>query len=218
MRDAKTNILGTMSILTCSIRHGVRRAIFASSAAVYGNPGRVTIAEDAALDPISPYAVSKCAGEQYLGVISSQYGLGGCVVRFSNVYGPRQIPDGEAGVVSIFVDSFMRNSPVKVFGDGHQSRDFIHVLDVVNALVKAVRVPAVGAINISTDHETSILGLYDALRNCTGSDPGLEFHPARPGDIKHSRLDNSKAMRLLGWSPTVTIEEGIANMVATGPK
>lgn len=213
LADAYTNILGLINVVKTSIRLGVSQLVFSSSAAVYGEPVELPIDEDHVVDPRSPYAISKYSGELYMKSMAEPAGLATCIMRFSNVYGPRQRSDGEAGVVSVFADRFVRSGRVTVYGDGSQTRDFVYVEDVVEAIVRAIEVRAAGTYNISTNTSTSIMALHREMISITDYEAPVEYEPARTGDILHSRLSNYRAREALGWEPRVSLRDGLGRTI-----
>jgi len=215
LEDARTNILGLINAVELSLKLSVPYILFSSSAAVYGEPERLPVGEMHAIDPRSPYAVSKFAGELYLKTLAQSAGVTTCIMRFSNVYGPRQRSDGEAGVVSAFADHFARSQRVTIYGDGSQTRDFIYVGDVVAAMVRAIEKKAGGLFNISTNTSTSVSDLYRTLGGITGHQVPIDFRSARPGDILHSRLDNRRAVEALGWRPRTDLRTGLERTIAS---
>jgi UDP-glucose 4-epimerase len=182
----------------------VPRILFASTAATYGNPERVPTAESEPIAPLSPYGTSKAAAEWYLEQYARLHGLSTLSLRMANVYGPRQDPHGEAGVVAIFAGALAERRPVAVYGDGRQTRDYIYVSDVVDAWIAAAESDVTGALNISAGIEVTVLELIEAI--------GLEHElaPARPGEVARSCLDPSAARLALGWSPRVSLTDGLA--------
>jgi UDP-glucose 4-epimerase len=201
--DAHQNVGGTAAVLEAARDAGARRVILASTAGVYGNPPALPIAESAAVAPLSPYGASKAAAETYLALFSRLHGISTLALRMSNVYGPRQNPHGEAGVIAIFCAAAASGREVTIFGDGSQTRDFVYVEDVVRGFAAAGRSDEEGAINLSTGVETSLLDLAGAL-GLTAS-PG----PARLGEIARSSLDPSAARSRLGWAASTPLAEGL---------
>jgi UDP-glucose 4-epimerase len=201
--DAFTNIGGTASVLEAARRTGARRVVLASTAGVYGDPAQLPTGEDAPLRPLSPYGAGKAAAEAYVELFCRLHGLSGLSLRMANVYGPRQSPHGEAGVVAIFCGASARGDAAHLFGDGRQTRDFIYVGDVVAAFVAAGAATVTGALNVATGRETSLLGLAGAL--------GLETEagPARLGEVRRSCLDPGAAERELGWRAEMPLAEGL---------
>lgn len=220
--DADINLVGFVNLLEGAGEGGVRRVVFASSGGVvYGDPETVPTPEQAPKGPISPYGVSKLSGEYYLRALGALRGFEGIAMRYANVFGPRQDPKSEAGVVSIFVSRLLEKQKLIVFGDGRQTRDYVFVKDVARANVLASRaaVPPGGdidasAFNIATAKQTSVLELADKVGGVMGMKPELEFAPPRAGELFRSSLDIGKAKRVLGWSPTVPFDDGLRELVA----
>jgi UDP-glucose 4-epimerase len=217
--DAKVNILGTLNLLEAACKATPRgRIVFTSTGgAVYGTFANPPTVETHPKEPESPYAISKLSVEYYLAYYSQLYGLESAVLRFGNVYGPRQDPHGEAGVVSIFCNRLLDGRALTVFGDGLQTRDYIHVADVVEAawLAATRALPdARGldsrAFNIGTAIGTNVLDLASQLQRAAGTDVPIEFAPKRPGEQQESFVAIDKARRLLGWEPQVSLAEGLA--------
>lgn len=207
--DARTNVLGTLNLLEACRRAGTRKVVYASSAAVYGDPRYLPIDEQHPLSPLSPYGVSKYTVELYLGVYQAMHGLDWTVLRYANVYGPRQDALGEGGVVAVFVERLRRGEPLDVFGDGEQTRDFIYVGDVVRANLAAAYAGSGRVLNIGTGRATSVNTLIAELAALAGRPLKARYLPARPGDIRHSYLANGEARRSLGWEPAVALTEGL---------
>lgn len=215
LEDARTNIFGLINVSETCARLEIPYVLFSSSAAVYGEPEQLPVDETHVTRPQSPYAISKLSGELYLQSLARSAGITACTMRFSNVYGPRQRSDGEAGVVSIFADHFARSQRVTVYGDGSQTRDFIYVGDVVAAMVRAIEMRAGGLFNISTNTSTSVLDLYRTMSDITGHQVPIDFRPARPGDILHSQLDNRRAIEALDWRPRTDLRSGLERTIAS---
>lgn len=209
MQDAEANILGTIAILQQCVRLGVRKIIFASSAAVYGNPVYLGLDEDHPVSPVSPYGLSKYSCEQYIQLYSKMYDLDYTILRFANVYGERQDKGGEGGVISIFMKDILEGRKPVIYGDGLQTRDFIYVGDVVRASIAALNKGSKGIFNISTNEATSINDLLDMLCDCVGVKTDAIRKPARCGDIKHSWLINSLAKKQLNWYPIYSVKDGL---------
>lgn len=207
-KDSESNVLGMVNMLSLSGKYGVSRFIYASSAAVYGMKSDMPIREDESCSPISPYGISKLTGELYSSRWKELYGLQTIGFRFSNVYGPRQADNGEGGVVSVFVNRALAGQPLRVHGDGEQTRDFIYVEDVADAIYRASCSQLDGIYNLSTGKETSVNELIEALKELAPL-PKLEYSDKRPGDIERSALDNSRVMRDLDWAPMYAIREGV---------
>ncbi len=206
--DSRTNVLGLVNMLHLSHVHKVKKFIFASSAAVYGEGDGVPLTEDARLDPKSPYGLSKLAGELYCTKWNRLYGLNTVVFRFSNIYGPRQGSSGEGGVISIFMGEALEQKELVIFGDGSQTRDFIFVKDVALAICRAVASNVTGVFNLSSNTESSVSELA-AIMGKLHPVKGTQHRIPREGDIKKSCLDNTKIKEALEWTPTVTLEEGL---------
>lgn len=209
-QDAGTNITGTVNLLDACVRSGVRKIIYASSCAVYGDAGDALISESAAVRPISFYGVSKSTPETYLRIFSALYGLRFTILRYTNVYGPRQTAEGEGGVVALFLDRVRRGQPIAIHGDGEQTRDFVYVKDVVRANLAALYRGDDELVNVSTTESTSVNRLAAHIRTLHGSPVTVVNTPPRPGDIRHSRLDNARAFTVLGFAPTYDMASGLA--------
>ena len=218
--DASINLVGFANLLSAAAKGGVKRVIFASSGGVvYGDPAVLPTPEPTANLPISPYGVSKLAGEHYLRVLGALHGFEGVALRYANVYGPRQDPASEAGVVSIFVSRLLDGRPLTIFGDGTQTRDYVFVKDVARANVLAATVAVsrgdrldVPAFNIATGRETSVNDLARHVGLALDRTPVIAYAPPRPGELSRSCLDVRKAARELGWTPAVAFEQGLREL------
>lgn len=213
--DAEVNVVGTVRLAEAARRAGVRKIVHTcSGGSIYGTPPSYPTGEDVPTDPASPYAAGKVAGEIYLNTFRHLYGMECSHIAPANVYGPRQDPHGEAGVVAIFAQALLSGSPTKVFGDGSNTRDYVFVDDVVDAFVKAAG-PAGGGqrFNIGTGVETSDRALHTAVAAAVGAPDDPEFHPPRLGDLTRSCLDISRAAAVLDWRPQVPLEQGLARTV-----
>jgi UDP-glucose 4-epimerase len=210
--DADINVIGTLRLLQNCVRHEVRKVIFASSGgAIYGEQTSFPATEEHQQYPVSPYGVSKLAGERYLYFYSVEYGLAYVALRYANVYGPRQDPHGEAGVVAIFGGNLRDGAPSTIYGTGEQTRDYIYVEDVARANLAALDYDgSSGAFNVGTGIETTVTELYDRMRSAAGSDVAATFAPARPGEQSRSSISPARAKRELGWEPEVGIDEGLS--------
>ncbi len=215
--DAQVNVLGLLNLTEAAVRARTRRFLYVSSGGVvYGEPEHRPTPETAPKLPLSPYGVSKLAGEQYLHYYSSAHGLEYVALRYANVFGPRQDPHGEAGVVSIFSNRLLENVPLTIFGDGEQTRDYVFVGDVVSANLVAADMalphsPAdldAVAYNVGTGLETSVNRLASLLEGVAGKNPGRERRDARPGELRNSALDATR-LRGRGWTPGRTLESGL---------
>jgi len=213
LADAEINILGSVNLLEACRRHGVGKVVYASSAAVYGNPAYLPVDEAHPVAPQSPYGVSKHTVEDYLRIYRENYGIDYTVLRYANVYGPRQDASGEGGVVAIFVDRLLKGEPPRIFGDGEQTRDFVYVKDVAAANLAAFRRGDGMVLNVSTGAGLSVNGLFQALKETTGSGLAPMYRPPRPGDITHSRLANAAARQALEWRPRYSLAEGLRETV-----
>jgi UDP-glucose 4-epimerase len=209
--DASVNIGGGLNLLDCCRRFGVRRMIYSSSGgAGYGDTDLIPTPEEHPARPASPYGVSKVAMEQYVDALGAIWGMAGISLRYANVYGPRQNPDGEAGVVAIFCRSLAQGQALVIHGDGLQTRDFVHVDDVAAANLLALERPDVtGPLNIGTGVETSVNAICAALSKAAGSSADAIHAPARPGEQRRSCLSPKLAERVLGWRPTVPLCDGL---------
>jgi len=209
--DASVNIGGGLGLLECCRRFGVRRVIYSSSGgAGYGDTDVVPTPETHATVPISPYGITKIAMEHYVNAWGGIYGISGVSLRYANIYGPRQNPQGEAGVIAIFCHRLLTGQTPIINGDGGQTRDYTYVEDVAAANLKALEHPEVtGPVNISTGVETSVNDLYRALVEAAGSTVAAQHGPARPGEQRRSCLHPGRAGHLLGWKPTVSLAEGL---------
>jgi UDP-glucose 4-epimerase len=214
--DVTVNVVGTVRLAEAARQTGVRKIVHTSSGgSIYGTPPTYPTSEAAPVDPASPYAAGKVAGEVYLNMFRNLYGLECSHIAPGNVYGPRQDPHGEAGVVAIFAQALLSGRPTKIFGDGSDTRDYVFVDDVVDAFVKAAGEAGGGQrFNIGTGVETSVRQLHSAIAKAAGAPDGPEFHPPRLGDLKRSCLDISRAAEVLGWRPKVGIDDGVTRTVA----
>jgi len=214
--DASVNIGGGLNLLDCCRRFDVRRMIYSSSGgAGYGDTDLIPTAEDHPTRPASPYGITKVAMEQYLEAWGALWGMNGLSLRYANVYGPRQNPQGEAGVVAIFCSRLLASQPLVINGDGFQTRDFVHVSDVAAANLLALeRADVAGRVNIGTGVETSVNAICDGLSKAAGSRVETVHAPERPGEQRRSCLSPKLAERLLGWRPTVLLDDGLAQTLA----
>ncbi|KKC30214.1 SDR family oxidoreductase [Caldanaerobacter subterraneus] len=211
--DAKVNILGTVNLLECCRKSGVKKIVYASSAAVYGNPEYLPIDEVHKINPISYYGISKHTAEHYFEVYSQLYGLKYTILRYANVYGIRQDPKGEGGVISIFIDKMLKGERPIIFGDGKQTRDFVYVKDVAKANLLALKRGDNEVVNISTNKPTSINELVEIMNKIMNTSLKPIYTEPRKGDIIHSYLDNKKALEVLGWKPEYSLEDGLRETI-----
>jgi UDP-glucose 4-epimerase len=215
-KDASINLLGLLNLTESAIEVGTGRFVFVSSGGVvYGEPEQIPTPETAPKLPMSPYGVTKLTGEYYLHYYREVRGLEYVALRYSNVFGPRQDPHGEAGVVAIFCNRLLGNQPLTIFGDGEQTRDYVFVRDVVAANMLASTLPMgtekgldARAFNVGTGVGTSVNRLATVLETVAGRAPGRDHKPERPGELRHSTLDNA-LIRSRGWSPAFTLEQGL---------
>lgn len=207
--DARVNILGTINLLSVAVKQGVKRFIYASSGgAVYGEPENLPASENTPLSPLSPYGVSKVAAEKYILAYAHLFALDSFILRYSNVFGPRQIAKSEAGVISIFIEHILKGEPCVVYGDGKQTRDYVFVGDVVEANILALD-GSPNIINIGTGIETSVNDLISIFSSIIGRNAEHQHVDPRPGEVLRSVLDCEKASLEVGWHPEVVLKDGI---------
>jgi UDP-glucose 4-epimerase len=205
--DAEVNVLGTIRVLEAARSHGAQVVFSSTGGAIYGEcDGQAD--ESAARLPLAPYGTSKLGAEEYLATYNRLYGTGHVALRYGNVYGPRQDPHGEAGVVAIFFGRLARGEPLRIFGDGRQTRDYVYVGDVVAATLAAQG--HAGVFNVGTGQETSVLELADACQRVAGTTVEVQHEPTRPGELHRSVLDPTLAEQELGFRAGTSIEEGLA--------
>jgi UDP-glucose 4-epimerase len=205
--DAEVNVLGTLNVLEAARANDAQVVFSSTGGALYGECERPA-REDDERRPLSPYGTSKLAGEAYLMTWNALHGMRNVVLRFGNVFGPRQLAKLEGGVVAIFMDRLRAGEGVRIFGDGEQARDFVYVGDVVDAILASFGREG-GTFNVGTGEATSVNELFAAVRRVAGVDADAEYADARPGDLLRSVLDVSKAERELGWRPQTSLEEGL---------
>lgn len=213
--DADVNVLGTINVAQAARAAGTRKIVFTSSGgSIYGTPEQLPVAEETPTNPLSPYAVSKVAGELYLNAFSQLFGLQCTHLALANVYGPRQDPHGEAGVVAIFAQALLDGKTTRVFGDGGNTRDYVFVQDVVAAFLLAAGEVGDGRrFNIGTGIQTSDRLLHTLVAQAVGAADDPEFGPARLGDLRHSAVDPTRAGAELGWAPAYDLGTGIGATV-----
>lgn len=207
--DAQHNILGTVNVLRQCVDYHVRKIVFSSTAAVYGNPLCLPIEEDHKVDPLSFYGLSKLTSEKYIEFFSHQHGLDYTILRYANVYGPGQTVKGEGAVVASFVNRMLEGERPVIYGDGLHSRDFIFVRDVALANIAALWGGSSEVMNISSGKPLTILELFETLRDLRGLHIVPDFQAPREGDIVHSLLSNDKAIKLLNWEPVHSLVDGL---------
>ena len=209
--DNRINVIGGLNILEAARLSGVKKVIMASTGgAIYGETDEIPTPETAPAYPLSPYGINKLALEKYLNYYYQVYNLDYSILRFSNVYGPRQYKGGEAGVIAIFTDALANDKPCVIYGDGKQTRDYVYVDDVVAALIKAAEVGYQGEINISTAKEIDIWQMISAIEKAADKKLQTSLAPGRKGEQRCSCLSNRRAQEILGWRPQVSFEEGTA--------
>lgn len=212
--DADVNILGMLNLLQNSLQYGVRKFIFSSSGgAAYGEQETFPAPESHPTNPLSPYGISKLSGEKYLFYFKEVHGLEYVALRYANVYGPRQNPHGEAGVIAIFTTKLLKGEQPVINGDGKQTRDYVYVKDVVEANWQATVRNFCGPVNIGTGIETDVNDLFLNLLKLTGSKAKEVHAPAKAGEQKRSVIDNRKAGEVLGWSPKMSLDAGLRETV-----
>ena len=217
VRTHQSNFIGTLNVCEAMRESGVKRVVFASSAAVYGNNGEgESIVEDTPKAPLTPYASDKLASEYYLDFYRRQHGLEPAIFRLFNVFGPRQDPSSPySGVISIFSERAVKGLPITIFGDGEQTRDFIYVGDLANILVQAVEARQVeeGAVNVGLNKATTLKQMLEALGDVVGGLPPISYSAARSGDIRHSRADNSRLLQRFKLGETTPMSVGLARLL-----
>jgi UDP-glucose 4-epimerase len=211
-RDAAVNVLGSLNVLEAATRHGAQVIFTSTGGAIYGEAAPIPTSEDFIPAPKSPYGASKWAAEAYVVTWREAHGIPHTICRLGNVYGPRQRPHGEAGVVSIFSHRLWRGEAPTLFGFGKPTRDYVHVHDVARALLAALGTP--GTFNVSTGVETDVAELYQDLQDAAGTALTPELAPLRPGELERSCLDWSRAARALGWRPSIDLREGVRDTYA----
>jgi len=208
--DAEVNILGTLNLLEHAMKHGVRKMSFASSGgAVYGEQEVFPAAESHRTDPLSPYGISKLAGEKYLAYYTNTTGLRHVVLRFGNVYGPRQEPEGEAGVIAIFSKLMLEGGQPIINGTGKQTRDFVYVDDVVEAIMVTIGEDIQGIFNVGTGQEATVNECYGIIKELTSSSCKDLYGAAKKGEQFRSVLDVMKMRERFGWDPQISLPEGL---------
>ena len=211
--DASVNVLGLLNILDAAVGAGARKAIFASSAATYGDVDALPFDETTPQRPISPYGITKMVAEHYLRFYHREHGLDYTALRYGNVYGPRQDPNGEAGVIAIFIGKFLNQQGVRIDSDGEQTRDYVYVGDVAAANVAALDRGSAMELCIGTGNRTSVNAIYQALVKATGFEAPIEHAPRRAGDARDVQFNPAKAKRELGWEPKTGLLDGMQRTV-----
>ena len=207
--DARVNVTGLLNVLENAVRTKARKVIFASSGASFGNPERLPITDDTLQRPTSPYGITKMVGEHYLRYYRNEKGLDFTALRYGNVFGPRQDPNGEAGVIAIFAAAFVRREGVRIDWDGEQTRDYVYVGDVARANLEALERGSGGCYVIGTGVKTSVNAIHRALAEISGFDAPIVRAPRRAGDARDAQFDAAGARRDLGWSPATSLLDGM---------
>jgi len=209
VHDAQVNVLGLINLLQCCVQFGTHKVVFSSSGATYGTVEKMPIDENTPQHPESPYAITKLASEHYLRYWKEAYGLDFVSLRYGNVYGPRQDPTGEAGVIAIFTRAILLGEPVRIDWDGEQQKDYVYVRDVAKSNLLALTRGSGEAYCIATGQGTSVNALYKGLTDIVGREAEIVHAPKRPGDIYLSYFDCSKAKKELGWKAETDLEAGL---------
>jgi UDP-glucose 4-epimerase len=207
--DAQINVIGLLNVLEFAQKSGVRKVIFASSGATFGTPEKLPITDDTPQHPTSPYGITKMVAEDYLRFYKASRDLDFTALRYGNVYGPRQDPNGEAGVISIFIGKFLAREPVRIDWDGEQTRDYVFVEDVARVNLAALDRGSGGCYVIGTGVRTSVNQIYRQLVELTGFDAPVERGPQRPGDARNAQFDATRARLDLEWTPAIALPDGI---------
>lgn len=209
-RDFASNVLGTFNIVRVASKLGVRTAFASTGGALYGEDAPIPTPESYVPKPLSPYGASKLAAEAYVGTLERFHGVAHTVLRLGNVYGPRQNPHGEAGVVAIFSERLLRDQPPVVFGKGKPTRDYVHVSDIARAFVLVAETEVAGTFNVGRGKELSVLELLDVIREASGKKMEPKHEPLRPGELTRSAIDSTAAAHTFGWRPEVDPQDGLA--------
>ena len=212
------NVVGFLNVIDCARRGGVKRMVYASSAAVYGTPVSLPLDENSAVAPISPYGLEKSIDDQYARLFHGLYGFSAIGMRYFNVYGPRQDPSSQyAGVISKFAAAIAIGAPLRIFGDGGQTRDFVFVKDIAQMNLRALKADspaATGVCNIGTGRSVTLLELIEALERCSGKPAHRKFEPPATGDIRESRMNPARQEAWFGHRPATSLDEGLAALLA----
>ncbi|MEK3857183.1 NAD-dependent epimerase/dehydratase family protein [Cytobacillus sp. FSL H8-0458] len=209
MQDEEINIRGSLNVIENAVKYNAQKVIFASSAAVYGTPEYLPVDTNHVVEPLAPYGVSKYTVERYLRMFKKLHGLDYTILRYANVYGPRQDAKGEGGVVAIFADKITTQEELTIDGDGEQTRDFVYVTDVAKANVKALKSGDNRILNVSREEKVSVNELYKIMAELSSYSKEPNYGPERKGDIKHSILSNGETIKELNWKPDVELPAGL---------
>jgi len=213
-RDAEINVIGSINLIQMCLKHKIKRIIYSNSGgASYGNPEKLPLTEDHPIHPLTPYGASKYTAEMYLYMYNKSHGLNYISLRYANIYGPRQNPKLEGGVVSIFIDAVLKHKIPRIFGDGTITRDYCYVEDVVDANILAIENGTPGGYQVGNGKEISVLEVLDEVKKELNSKVEPSFEPPRTGDCERSVFDISKIKEGLKWSPKISLEEGIRKTV-----
>jgi nucleoside-diphosphate-sugar epimerase len=208
----RANVDATLNVLVAARDAGVKRVVFAGSSSAYGNTPTLPKREDMPANPLSPYALQKLVGEQYMQMFTTLYGLETVTIRYFNVFGPRQDPSSPySGVISVFAKALLENRAPTIYGDGEQTRDFTYVANVVDGVLRAATAPGASGqvINVATEARISLNRLFSTMRDLVGSDVTVNYGAARSGDVKDSQADITRARTILGYTPIVSFEDGL---------
>ena len=212
--DVHTNVIGTINLLSLAVKNSVKKFIYSSTGgAIYGDQAPKPTTEEAKEEPVSPYGIDKLFSEKYIHYFASLSKLQTVCLRYANVYGPRQNPHGEAGVVAIFAGKMLKDEPVTVNGTGEQTRDYVYVADVVAANLAALESESPGPFNIGTGKETSVNQIADYMKEISGCKSEIRHTEGKPGEQMYSSLSSAKAEKELGWSAKIEIKEGLEKTI-----
>ena len=209
-RDFDSNVLGTFNILNAATEHRARTVLASTGGALYGEGAPIPTDESYVAQPLSPYGASKQAAEAFVGALARFHGIDHSVLRLGNVYGPRQSPHGEAGVVAIFSERLLLDHPVVAYGHGTPTRDYVHVADIARAFVTLADTAAQGTFNLGWGREVSVLDVLDGLQRAAGTAVEPQLEPLRPGELTRSAIDSAAAERAFGWRPEIELNDGLA--------
>lgn len=207
--DADVNVMGLLNVLKSSVKAGSRKVIFASSGATFGDPETLPMNEETPQVPASPYGITKMVAEHYLRFFKAAHGLDFTALRYGNIFGPRQDPTGEAGIISIYIGKFLANQTVRMDWDGRQTRDYVYVSDIAALNALALDQGSGSLFVVGTGVRTSVIDIFEALCTITGSRPPIEYAPKRAGDLRDAQFDSRRVRAELGWIPKTSLLEGM---------